>query len=140
MGIIGYHDLAQFILSNYPAGARIVEVGIGHHPDIALLLKDNFDLVCTDVTDPGTPGIRFVRDNIYRPDRELYKGAVLVYSIRPPPDMQVPLAEVASAAGADLIIRPFSSEHADLGRHYRSSRCVNHGQASFYLPQLIIIY
>jgi uncharacterized UPF0146 family protein len=136
MGIIGYDGLAQYILSHYPAGARLVEVGIGRHPDVALLLKDTFDLVCTDVIDPGTPGIRFVRDDIYRPDPGLYRGAALVYSIRPPPDMQASIAAVASAAGADLIIRPFSSEHADLRKHYRHSRCVNFKQACFYLFQL----
>ncbi|HEY3274881.1 MAG TPA: UPF0146 family protein [Methanocella sp.] len=133
MGIIGYDGLAEFIIQKYPAGARIVEVGVGHHPDVALLLKDIFDLVCTDVTDPGIAGIRFVRDDIYKPDISLYRGAALVYSIRPPPDMQVPIAAVASAAGADLIIRPFSSEHVDLSRHYRHGKCVNHKQASFYL-------
>jgi uncharacterized UPF0146 family protein len=136
MGIIGYDDLAQFIISNYPAGARLVEVGIGRHPDVALRLNDTFDLVCTDVIDPGIPGLRFVRDDIYKPDVSLYRGAALVYSIRPPPDMQVPIAAVASGAGADLIIRPFSSEHVDLRKHYRHSRCVNHKQASFYLFQL----
>jgi uncharacterized protein len=135
MGIIGYDDLAQFILSNYPAGARLVEVGVGRHPDIALLLKEKFDLICTDVTDPGMPDIPYVRDDIYRPDTLLYKGAALVYSIRPPPDMQSPIAGVASAAGADLIIRPFSSEHVDLRRYYRHSRCVNYKQACFYLYQ-----
>jgi uncharacterized UPF0146 family protein len=133
MGIIGYDGLAEFIIQKYPAGARIVEVGVGHHPDVALLLKDTFDLVCTDVTDPGIAGIKFVRDDIYKPDISLYRGAALVYSIRPPPDMQVPIAAVASAAGADLIIRPFSSEHVDLSRHYRHGKCVNHKQASFYL-------
>ncbi len=133
MGIIGYDSLAEFIISHYPAGARVVEVGVGRHPDVALLLKDTFDLICTDVTDPGTPGLRFVRDDIYKPDLSLYQGAVLVYSIRPPTDMWVSIAGVASAAGADLIIRPFSSEHVDLDRYYRSSRCVNHKHASFFL-------
>jgi len=133
MGIIGYDGLAEFILSRYPAGARLVEVGVGRCPDVALLLKDTFDLVCTDVTDPGTPGLRFVRDDIFRPDPGLYRDAALVYSIRPPPDMQAPIAAVAAAAGADLIIRPFSSEHVDLGRFYRRSRCVNYKQAYFYL-------
>ncbi|OPY29323.1 MAG: hypothetical protein A4E28_00921 [Methanocella sp. PtaU1.Bin125] len=135
MGIIGYDDLAGYILSRYPPGARIVEVGVGRHPDVARLLQERFDLVCTDVTDPGISGIRFVRDDIFRPDFSLYRGAALVYSIRPPPDMMGPIAEVAAKAGADLIIRPFSSEHADLGRFYRHSRCINFKQATFYLYQ-----
>ncbi len=135
MGIIGYDGLAEYICLHYPHGARVVEVGVGRHPDVAMLLQEHFDLVCTDVTDPGIPGIRYVRDDIFRPDASLYRGAALVYSIRPPPDMQGSIAEVASKAGADLIIRPFSSEHADLGRFYRHSRCVNYKQASFYLYQ-----
>lgn len=135
MGIIGYDGLAEYVRSHYPAGARIVEVGVGRHPDVALLLKDHFDLVCTDVNDPGIPDIPYVHDDIYRPDLSLYKGAALVYSIRPPPDMQVPMAEIAAAAGADLLIRPFSSEHVDLGRFFRHYRCVNYKQAVFYLYQ-----
>lgn len=133
MGIIGYDGLAEYVCAKYPAGARVVEVGIGRCPDIALLLKDHFDLTCTDVADPGIPGIRFVRDDIFRPDQRLYRDAVLVYSVRPPPDMQPAIAAVAAAAGADLIIRPFSSEQADLRRYFRHSRCVNHKGAFFYI-------
>ena len=135
MGIIGYDDLAEYISSKYAAGSRIVEVGVGRCPDTALLLRGRFDLVCTDVVDPGIEGIRFVRDDICRPDMGLFRGAALVYSIRPPPDLQAPIAAAASAAGADLIIRPFSSEHTDLRRFFRRSHCVNYGQAFFYLYQ-----
>jgi len=136
MGIIGYDGLAEYIRANYPAGSRVVEVGVGRCPDVALLLKDHFDLICTDVADPGIPGIRFVRDDVFRPDLSLYRGAVLVYSIRPPPDMQPAIGMAAAAAGADLIIRPFSSEQADLGRYYRRSQCVNYKGAFFNLYRL----
>jgi uncharacterized UPF0146 family protein len=136
MGIIGYDGLAEYIRAKYPAGARVVEVGVGRCPDVALLLKGHFDLICTDVADPGIPGVRFVRDDIFRPDNSLYSGAALVYSIRPPPDLQGPIAAVAAAAGADLIIRPFSSEQADLRRYYRRSECVNYKGAFFYLYRL----
>ncbi len=133
MGIIGYDGLAEYVRAKYPAGARVVEVGVGRCPDVALLLKDHFDLTCTDVADPGIPGIRFVRDDIFRPDQRLYRDAVLVYAVRPPPDLQPAIAKVAAAAGADLIIRPFSSEQADLRRYFRHSQCVNHKGAFFYL-------
>lgn len=135
MGIIGYDDLAEYLRSNYPIGARVIEVGIGRHPDIALLLRDTFDLVCTDVTDPGTPGIRFIKDDIFRPDMSLYKDAVLIYSIRPPIDLQDSMAAVASSVGADLIIRPFASERTDLSRFFPRFRCVNYKKAFFNLYQ-----
>jgi hypothetical protein len=135
MGIIGYDDLAEYICLNYPRGARVIEVGIGRHPDVALLLNDCFDLTCTDVVDPEAPGIRFVRDDIFRPDMGIYKGASLIYSIRPPVDLQDSMAAVASRAGADLIIRPFSSERTDLSRFFSRFRIVNYKKAGFFLYQ-----
>lgn len=133
MGIIGYDDLAEFIRQSYPKGSRVVEVGVGRHPDVAELLTSDFDIVCTDIADPGTDRIRFVRDDIFRPDLTIYGGASLIYSIRPPIDMQDSIAAVASKVGADLIIRPFSSEKTDLSRFYGQFRCVNYKKSVFFL-------
>lgn len=133
MGIIGYDDLADYILLNYPQGSRIIEVGVGRHPDVALLLKDSYDLVCTDVISQGPDNLNYVRDDIFSPDHDLYKGATLIYSIRPPVDMQDSIAEIASKVGADLIIRPFSSEKTDLSRYYQHFKCVNYKKAIFFL-------
>jgi uncharacterized protein len=132
MSIIGYEDIAGFIRLSYPGGARLVEVGVGGHPEVARLLQSDFEVICTDVTETGPEGVRYVKDNIFKPDIALYQGASLIYSIRPPIDMQDCLAIVAKRVGADLLIRPFSSERADLKKHFRNFRVVNHGSAAFY--------
>ncbi|WP_424357812.1 UPF0146 family protein [Methanocella sp. MCL-LM] len=133
MGIIGYDDLAEYILGHYSPGSRVVEVGIGRHPDIAELLKNTYDFTCTDVTPEGPENLNYVRDDIFRPDLSLYEGASLIYSIRPPVDMQDSIAMIANRVGADLLIRPFSSEKTDLSRYFSEFRCVNYKRAVFFL-------
>ena len=133
MGIIGYDDLAEYISLHYSQGSRIVEVGIGRHPDVALLLNDQYDLICTDVADILPENLCYVQDNIFNPNVDLYRGASLIYSIRPPVDMQDSIASIGKMVGADLIIRPFSSERTDLSRYYEYSRCVNYKKATFFL-------
>ena len=59
MSIIGYEDIAGYIKANYPRGSRVVEVGIGQHPEIARLLKGDYELICTDVMASGPGGLRY---------------------------------------------------------------------------------
>ena len=136
MTVIGYDDLASFIKANYKPGSRIVEVGVGGHPEVALLLKDDFNVICTDIFEGPVPGVEYVRDDIFKPDIRIYKNALLIYSIRPPIEMQEAMASVAKEVGADLIIRPFSTEKTDLRKHMKSFRCVNYGKSVFFLYKI----
>jgi len=133
MSIIGYAEMAEFIRARYPHGSRVVEVGVGDHPEVAILLKSDFDLICTDMRANSAPGLQYVRDDIFKPDLKIYEGASLIYSIRPPIDMQDPMADIARKVGAELIIRPFSSERTDLRRYFRNFKVVNQGSATFFL-------
>ncbi len=133
MSIIGYEDIAGFIKTNYPHGSRLVEVGVGGHPEVARLLQDDFEVICTDVAASGPEGVRYARDDIFKPDLTIYRNASLIYSIRPPIDMQDSMAAVAKKVGADMLVRPFSSERTDLKRFFRNFRVVNQGSAVFYL-------
>jgi uncharacterized UPF0146 family protein len=133
MSIIGYEDIAGFIISNYPHGSKVVEVGVGQHAEVAALLSGCFEVVCTDVLDAGPEGLAYIKDDIFKPNMDLYRGASLIYSIRPPVDLQDSIAEVARHVGADLLIRPFSSERTDLKKYFRGFKCVNFKSAVFFL-------
>jgi len=124
-------DIADFIASSYKG--KIVEVGVGRRPEVALLLKSRLEVVVTDIENHTYPGIRFVRDDIFSPDIKTYQGASLIYSIRPPIDIQPAIAEVASRVGADLLIRPFAQEKTELERYFKESSLISHGRARFYL-------
>lgn len=126
-----YEDIAEFILKNYRN--KVVEVGVGSLPQVALLLKDKLDVVVTDITEQEYGRVKFCRDDIFAPDTGIYANASLLYSIRPPIDIQDAMAKVAKEVGADLLIRPFGNEKADLGRYFKNYALVNYKKARFYL-------
>ncbi len=131
-----YKDLAEYILENYRN--KVVEIGVGSLPQVALLLKDTMDVIVTDASEQEHEGVRFCRDDIFSPDMSIYKGASLIYSIRPPIDMQEAIARVAKEVGADLIIRPFGNEKADLRNVYNNCKLLNYKKARFYLYRTVM--
>lgn len=130
MTIAGHKDLAEYILRSYKG--KIVEVGVGRHPEVALLLKGHLDVTVTDTMNLHIDGIRFIRDDIFDPDLRIYKGASLIYSVRPPIDILYAIALVAREVDADMIIRPFASERADINKYFVKS-LINYKDAVFYL-------
>ncbi len=126
----GAEDLAGYIGQNYTG--RIVEVGAGHVPEVALLLlARGLEVVLTDREERLLGDLRVQKDDIFSPRMELYRGASLLYSIRPPLELQIAMGDVAARVGADILIRPLQDEVAELPGFAR--RLVNAGEARFYL-------
>jgi uncharacterized protein len=128
MALRGSRDLAEFILMNY--SGKVVEVGAGGMLDVALKLQ-SLEIVATDSQERFTGDIKVERDDIFSPLKEIYKGATLIYSIRPPIELQVAMGELALEIGADLLIRPLEDEVVDLPGF--SKNLMNIGEARFYL-------
>ncbi len=126
-----YRELAEYIIGNYRN--KVVEIGIGSLPHVALLLKDKLDIVVTDINNLEYSGLRFCRDNVFEPEMRIYRNASLIYSIRPPIDMYDAIASISKEVGADLIIRPFSNEHADLKKYFKEYSIINYKKARFLL-------
>jgi uncharacterized UPF0146 family protein len=130
-GLRGSGDLAEFIYSHYKG--KVVEVGAGFVTDVASRLKTLglLDLVATDLEKRDLESIAVRADDIFSPCREIYEGASLLYSLRPPLEMQIAIGELACQIGADILIRPLGDEIAELPGFSR--RLVNAGEARFYL-------
>jgi uncharacterized UPF0146 family protein len=126
-----YEDIAEYIINHYKN--KVVEVGVGSLPHVALLLKDKLDVIITDVNEQKYAGVRFCIDDIFNPDMGIYRNASLIYSIRPPIDIQDAIAKTAKEAGSDLIIRPFGNEKADLRKYFKEHSLINYKKARFYL-------
>ncbi len=122
-----WKDFAQYIIDNYANSNKIVEVGIGKFQEVASILKENLnmDIVMTDIK-PSHKGI--IQDDITDPDLKIYKGSTLIYSIRPQPELQPYILKVAEKVGADIIIKPFSTEFVDLNK----MKLINYKKATFY--------
>jgi uncharacterized protein len=126
----GADDLAEFIAENYRG--RVVEVGVGYFADVALGLQARgLDVVLTDKEGRLLGSLRVENDDIFSPHLELYRGASLLYSIRPPLELQLAMGLLAAKIGADVLVRPLMDEVAQLPGFTR--RLVNRGEARFYL-------
>ena len=125
----GADDLAEFIAENYRG--RVVEVGAGYFAQVALSLQARgLDVVLTDKEERVLGGLRVEKDDIFAPRLELYRGASLLYSIRPPLEMQLAMGLLAAKLGADVLVRPLMDEVAELPGFAR--QLVNSGEARFY--------
>ena len=127
--IRGGEDLARFILARY--SGKVVEVGVGRVPEVALLLAPHLDVVATDLEGRTAGGLAVVEDDIFSPNPDLYLGATLLYSIRPPLEMQLAMGGLAQKIGADVIVRPLNDEVASIPGFSRT--LLNEGEARFYL-------
>lgn len=127
--IRGGEDLARFILARY--SGKVVEVGIGAAPEVALSLVPQREVVATDKVGRALGGMAIVGDDIFSPNLDLYRGASLIYSIRPPLEIQLAVGRLAKEVGAEVVIRPFSDEIARIPGFRRT--LVNFGEARFYL-------
>jgi uncharacterized UPF0146 family protein len=126
----GADDLAEFIAENYRG--RVVEVGVGYFPEVALGLQARgLDVVLTDKEERFLGSLRVEKDDIFSPRLELYRGASLLYSIRPPLELQLAMGQLASLIGADVLVRPLMDEVGELQGFSR--RLVNVGEARFWL-------
>lgn len=128
----GSEDLAEFIRSHYRG--KVVEVGAGFVADVASRLK-TLELVVTDLEERDVEGIHVQADDVFSPRIEIYEGASLIYSLRPPLELQIAMGEVAREVGADVLVRPLGDEVAQLKGFSRT--LVNSGDSVFYLFEII---
>jgi len=106
-----YEGLVDYIAGKY---VYAVEIGIGHFPDVALLLsQNNVRVFATDIKAFRYRGIKVITDDITEPDLSLYDGLDLIYSLRPPPELVPYMIRLSQRLSTDLIIKPLSSEHCD---------------------------
>ena len=123
-----WKDFSEYIIANYKDASLIVEVGVGGFPLVALTLQEhlNMDIIMTDIKPYHD---RVVVDDITNPDLNIYRDATLIYAIRPPEELQNHIKVVAEVVGADLIIKPLSTEFITLNN---SMKLINYKKAIFY--------
>ncbi len=116
--------IAEYVSEFY--SGKVVEVGIGYNWKVALRLKDlGFEVVATDLKPIDVP-VEFYVDDVTDPKVEIYEGASLIYTIRPPPEIVPYVLRIAEVVKSDVIVRPFGNEFYD-------GRLINYKGERFYL-------
>ena len=120
--------LAEFLKKNYADAAKIVEVGVGRERQVLEELKGSVRGEVIGVDVEGGEGI--AKDDVLSPNLEIYRGADLIYALRPPPELYSPLMSLASRVNADLVIRPLSTDAVPEGMEL-----VNYRGEFFYIKR-----
>lgn len=104
-----WSDFTEYIIKHYAQSSLIVEVGAGHFQQVACNLKKHLkvDIIMTDIKPYHD---QIILDDIRQPDLKIYKDAELIYSIRPPEELHPHLEKLSRVTGADLIIKPLSTD------------------------------
>jgi uncharacterized UPF0146 family protein len=95
--------IGRYIAGNY---LHAVEVGIGGNTDAAQILSRDKKLLRTmDIKKMPVPeDLAFVVDDIFSPDISRYRGADVIYAIRPAIEMIPPLIALAGRVNCDLVV------------------------------------
>lgn len=125
-----WDDFTEYILSIVGEDTvKIAEVGVGKFDNIANTLsgKANITLIKTDIIPKDST---VIMDDITDPDLSLYEDVDIIYSIRPPGELQPYLVKLACKIDSQLIIKPLTNEDLNTGKV--KMKLKNFKKASFY--------
>ena len=126
-----WQDFAEYILNEVgDEDVKIAEVAVGKFGMTAEMLssKENIKLIKTDIS-PADESV--IKDDITNPDFRIYEGVDMIYSIRPPSELQPHLVNLAQKINSQLIIKPLTNE--DLNTPGVKMKLKNFNRASFYI-------
>ena len=126
-----WQDFGDYILSEVGSdNVKIAEIGIGKFDQIAdrLSQRDNITLIKTDINPKDNT---VIKDDITNPNLDLYENVDIIYSIRPPSELQPHLVNLAQKMDSQLIIKPLTNE--DLNTPRVKMKLKNFKRASFYV-------
>lgn len=126
-----WQDFAEYILNETKnQEVKIAEIGIGKFTQIADILEkqENITLIKTDIR-PCNATI--IKDDITKPNLNIYRDIGLIYSIRPPGELQPYIVRLAQKLNSQLIIKPLTNE--DLNTAGVNMKLKNFKKASFYI-------
>ena len=126
-----WQDFGEYILEEVgDRQVRIAEIAVGRFDGISEMLgeKENITLIKTDI---ATADESVIKDDITNPKLDLYEDVDIIYSIRPPSELQPHLVKLAEKVDAMLIIKPLTGEDLNTGR--AKMQLKNFRKASFYI-------
>ena len=108
---------------------NVAEIGVGKFNAVYDFLEsfDHINIIKTDIM-PNDKDV--IEDDIVNPNLELYKNMDIIYSIRPPSELQPHLVNLALKINSQLIIKPLTNEDLNTGKI--KMKLKNFKKTSFY--------
>lgn len=125
-------DFIEYIAANYPNSRKIVEVGVGKILEPSTLLKERLPDTKINLVDLYPANETVIKEDIYHPNDEIYDDADLIYSIRPPEELQEAIFNLGVKYDADIIIKPLFTEEINYNLQSKF-KLINHKRTAFYI-------
>ena len=125
-----WQSFAEYISSLYEKNpTKICEIGVGKFTQVFDYLnkQDNIEIIKTDIA-PNDSSV--IKDDVTRPDLKLFENLDIIYSIRPPSELQPYIIDLALKTKTKLIIKPLFNE--DINTKNVKLTLKNYKKASFY--------
>ncbi len=128
-----WKDLGDYILkSNEKRPLRIAEIGVGKFDETYSYLNsfEDIEIIKVDIN-PADETV--IYDDITKPNLDLYNNIDIIYSIRPPSELQPYLINLKEQTNSTLIIKPLFNEDLNIGKS--KMKLKNYKKASFYISE-----
>ena len=115
-----WDDLSQYIINlamekskRTGRNTKIVEIGVGRFQSISNRLQENenIEVIMTDIN-PSNENV--VKDDIFNPSMSLYENTDILFSIRPPAEIQKAIMDLRDELNCTLIIKPLFNEDLNI--------------------------
>lgn len=128
-----WEEIGEYILKNNKLPLNIIEIGIGQYYDISdyLSSKQDVNIKRIDIN-PSRDDI--IQDDISNPNMEIYENSDILYSIRPPYEIQSYLMNLAEKLDCELIIKPLTGE--ELHSSCSEMKLKNYKKIIFYTRKI----
>ncbi len=125
-----WQNFAEYILSQCEKNpTRIGEIAVGKFTQVFDYLneQENVEIIKTDIS-PNDSSV--IKDDITNPNLKIYENLDIIYSIRPPSELQPYIINLALKTDTKLIIKPLFNE--DINGKNIKLKLKNYKKASFY--------
>lgn len=130
-----WSNFTEYIIDNYKDSRKIVEVGVGKILEPSNILKEELPDTEIKLVDIYPSNDTIIEDDITNPTPMIYKDADLIYSIRPPEELQKDIINLGLKYNSDIIIKPLFTEEINYNLQSKL-KLVNYKRTAFYLYKM----
>lgn len=127
-----WSNFTEYIVNNYKYSKKIVEVGVGKILEPSDILKEKLPNTKINLVDIHPSINTIIKDDITNPTDSIYEDANLIYSIRPPEELQKDIVNLGLKYNTDIIIKPLFTEEINYNLQTKL-KLVNYKRHAFYV-------
>ncbi len=127
-----WSNFTEYIINNYKNSQKIIEVGVGKILEPSDILKEKLPNTEIKLVDIYPSNENIIKDDITKPTDNIYENADLIYSIRPPEELQKDILHLGLKYNSDILIKPLFTEEINYNLQQKL-KLVNFKRTAFYV-------